>query len=132
MTLEEELALIKTLLAGDASVGGPCVMIGWHDGGFSTVVLGSQNADLVRARVRNVKMAHEELRADGPPMTEHASRFVIVPNVISEEIYARIDAVLAEIPDAAPDRELFYQRLLAFFDEHGYVPEFSLAKGDQP
>jgi len=52
---------------------------------------------------------------------------VIVPNSLRDAIYARIDAALAEFPDAASDREIFYSQLLAYFDEHGVIPEFELA-----
>ena len=31
-------------------------------------------------------------------------------------------------PDAAPDRDVLYEQLLSFFDDHGYIPEFSLGK----
>jgi hypothetical protein len=54
--------------------------------------------------------------------------FVIVPNVLRDEIYRRIDAALAETPDAAPDREIFYEALLSHFHQHGAIPEFSLVK----
>lgn len=54
--------------------------------------------------------------------------FVIVPNVLSRAIYAKIDAELRRVPDAAPNREAFYRQLVAFYNEHGYVPEFSLEK----
>jgi len=52
---------------------------------------------------------------------------VIVPDSLSAEIYKRIDAELVDWPDAVPDRELFYQQLLAHFDEHGVIPDFSIA-----
>lgn len=52
---------------------------------------------------------------------------VIVPDSLSAEIYKRIDAELLDWPDAAPDRELFYQQLLEHFDAHGVIPDFSIA-----
>ena len=54
------------------------------------------------------------------------SKLVIVPNTLSEKIYAAIDAALVEYPDAGVDREYFYQCLLRWFDENGYIPEFTL------
>jgi hypothetical protein len=54
------------------------------------------------------------------------SRLVIVPNSLSEEIYRRIDAAIAEVPEAADGREEFYDALLSHFDEHGVIPEFAI------
>ncbi len=55
-------------------------------------------------------------------------KMVIVPNELREAIYARVDRAIALSPDAYVDRESFYQHLLAFYDEHGYIPEFTLEK----
>ena len=57
--------------------------------------------------------------------------FVIVPKELSDAIYAKIDEQLALIPDADTDREVFYQNLLGFYNEHGYIPEFTLTKVTQ-
>ena len=54
------------------------------------------------------------------------SRMVIVPNTLRDEINSKLAAAIALKPDAAKDREALYSWLLGFFDEHGYVPEFSL------
>ena len=56
------------------------------------------------------------------------SRCVIVPNHVSDAIYAKVDAAIAQHPDAAPDREYFYGVLLDHFDQNGTIPEFSLEK----
>ena len=55
-------------------------------------------------------------------------RLVIVPNYVADLINKRIDDVIAEVPDAARDRDYFYQVLLDHFDKHGEVPEFTLEK----
>lgn len=52
--------------------------------------------------------------------------FVIVPNSLSAEIYRRLDEEIAKAPDAAKDRETLYGQLLAYFNEHGVIPDFSL------
>lgn len=52
--------------------------------------------------------------------------FVIVPNSISDAIYAKVDAAIANAPDAAPDREYFYSVLLNYFNDHGEIPDFEL------
>ena len=54
------------------------------------------------------------------------SRLVIVPNEVSDAIDAALDKALAVVPDAAKDRNYFYQVLLDHFDKYGEVPEFSL------
>ena len=52
--------------------------------------------------------------------------FLIVPDSLREAIDAKLDAALALVPDAAMDREHLYHELLAFFDEHGYLPDFTI------
>ena len=56
------------------------------------------------------------------------SPLVIIPNYIRDEIYAKVDAQIAEHPDAASDRELFYDTILAHFGEHGVIPDFTLQR----
>jgi hypothetical protein len=53
--------------------------------------------------------------------------FVIVPDYIADQINAKLDAAFELCPDAAKDREHLYGQLIAYFDEHGRVPDFSLA-----
>lgn len=53
---------------------------------------------------------------------------VAVPNAIHDAINAAIDAALKKHPDAAKDRQYFYDRLLSSYDENGYIPEFSLER----
>ena len=53
---------------------------------------------------------------------------VIVPDALREAIYSAIDSAIAKHSGAALDRELFYEQLLSFFDEHGYLPDFDLER----
>ena len=53
-------------------------------------------------------------------------RIVIVPDTLRDAINSKLDAAIAMKPDAAQDRDALYSWLLGFFDEHGYVSEFSL------
>lgn len=53
---------------------------------------------------------------------------LIVPNYVRDAINAKLDAAIAEVPDAAKDRDHLYQMLLSHFNEHGDVPEFTLTK----
>jgi len=55
-------------------------------------------------------------------------RMVIVPNELRDAINAKLDAAITACPDAANDRDALYNQLLAYFDEHGEVPDFDLAK----
>lgn len=60
-------------------------------------------------------------------------RVRIIPNDLADAISAKLDAAIAECPDAAGDRDVLYNQLLDYFDEHGVVPDFSLqrnAKGN--
>lgn len=54
--------------------------------------------------------------------------FVVVPNDLSDAIYGKIDAAIAECPDAASGRDIFYEQILGYFNEHGVIPDFSLVK----
>ena len=55
---------------------------------------------------------------------------VIVPNHLSDQINAKLDTAIAEVPDAEKDREMLYHQLLGYFHEHGIIPDFTLAKKD--
>lgn len=57
--------------------------------------------------------------------------FYVVPNELSDLIYARIDAELEKVPEAAADREHFYAQILDYFNEHGVIPEFGLHRNDE-
>ena len=56
------------------------------------------------------------------------SGIVIVPNALRDAIYRKLDAAIAENPDAETGREQMFGQLLDFYDEHGYIPEFRLEK----
>ena len=56
---------------------------------------------------------------------------VIVPNCVSDNINAKLDAAIAECPGAEKDRDELYQMLLNYFNENGIVPDFSLAKKEE-
>ena len=56
---------------------------------------------------------------------------VIVPNYLAAELNARLDAEIAKAPDAAKDREVLYAQLLAYVNDHGVIPDFSLGKQAQ-
>lgn len=51
---------------------------------------------------------------------------VIVPNSLSDAINAVIDQKLKGRPCDANSREIIYGQVLAYFDEHGHIPEFEL------
>ena len=53
---------------------------------------------------------------------------VIVPDSLDAAIHAKLDAAFLVTPDAEQDREALYGMVLAYFDEHGVIPEFTLAK----
>lgn len=53
---------------------------------------------------------------------------VIVPNELARKIDSALDLAFLGAPEAAVDRAYFYNELLCFYDEHGYVPEFSLTR----
>lgn len=53
---------------------------------------------------------------------------VIVPNELRDAINAKLDAAIRDYPESEKDRECLYRELLAFYDEHGYLPEFTIEK----
>ena len=52
----------------------------------------------------------------------------IVPNSIRDQINRALDRAIADCPEAAADRDVFYRQLLDVFDETGEVPEFTLER----
>ena len=60
------------------------------------------------------------------------TKMVIVPNDLRDAINTKLDAAIAELPEpdrpfAEKDREFLYSQLLDAFDEHGVIPDFTLA-----
>jgi hypothetical protein len=55
-------------------------------------------------------------------------KMVIVPDTLRDAINVKLDAAFILTPEAEKDREHLFQQLLAFYDEHGYLPEFALSK----
>lgn len=55
---------------------------------------------------------------------------VIVPNELHDAIHAAITEALHGRPCEEWEREEIYSRLLAYFNEHGRIPDFTL--GDKP
>lgn len=56
---------------------------------------------------------------------------VIVPNALSDAIYAAIDKALNGRPCVPEERESLYHRLLGYYDEHGVIPDFTLREEPQ-
>lgn len=56
---------------------------------------------------------------------------VIVSNVLADAINSKLDAAIAQCPDAAKDRKELYRQLLVYFDEHGEIPDFELVRKGQ-
>ena len=56
---------------------------------------------------------------------------VIVPNQLRDAIMAKLEAEFAKFPDAEIDRDGLYHQLLAYFDEHGEIPDFRLVKKEK-
>lgn len=53
---------------------------------------------------------------------------VVVPNYIRDAIHKKLDEQIALHPDAEKDREALYSQLLAYVNEHGVIPDFSLER----
>lgn len=63
-----------------------------------------------------------------PPITKERNKMkmVIVPNALRDAINSAIDRELEKCPEAVKDRQVFYELLLEYFDEHGFLPEFTI------
>ena len=53
---------------------------------------------------------------------------VIVPNCLADELNQRLDEQIALHPEAAKDRDELYSQLLAYVNETGQIPSFSLKR----
>lgn len=51
--------------------------------------------------------------------------FVIVPNYVSDAINAKIDAFLAEYPEATHAREEMYDAMLEAYNVHGVIADIT-------
>jgi hypothetical protein len=56
---------------------------------------------------------------------------VIVLNELRDAINEKIDKALVEAPQFAEQRESIFSDLLNYYDQHGVVPDFSLAPKEQ-
>lgn len=56
--------------------------------------------------------------------------FLIVPNVLADAIDAKLDAALAECPEAEKHRDVWFKELLNYFNEHGEIPDCQIVKKD--
>ena len=58
-----------------------------------------------------------------------SDRWVIVPNKLRDEINAQLDKALEGMDEeAVAGRSEYFAQLLAFFDDHGRLPDFEIAK----
>lgn len=51
-----------------------------------------------------------------------------VPTYLLDEIDRRLDAEIAKHPDAEKDRAVLRSQVLAYLNEHGVIPDFSLER----
>lgn len=59
-------------------------------------------------------------------MTLSKAKLVIVPNTLRNAIHAAIDKALAGRPCDDASREIIYYQILAYYDDHGRLPDFTL------
>lgn len=57
-------------------------------------------------------------------------KLVIVPNGLSDAIYAKIDDKFKGITITEIERKAHFDTLLDFYDQHGFVPDFEVKKQD--
>ena len=57
-----------------------------------------------------------------------STHLVIVPDDLYNAIHARLDELFKEFPDAEKDRDALYHQVLAYFDEFGRLPSFTIER----
>ena len=60
----------------------------------------------------------------------YGGMFRVIPTAILEKVDALLDAQLALVPEAAPDREFLKQQILDHIDQTGNIPEFAIVPRD--
>lgn len=55
---------------------------------------------------------------------------VVVPNSLRDLLLAAIDKALVGRPCDDESREILYQQLLDYYDEHGTIPDFDLREAN--
>lgn len=55
----------------------------------------------------------------------------IIPKCLDDAIESKLDEAIAACPQAAKERAALRKRLLKYFDEHGFLPEFRLVPKDK-
>lgn len=64
-------------------------------------------------------------------LEDSPTKLVIVPQMLIDKLNAALDAAYANASEAAKsERDIHYNQLLSFVDQYGYVPEFSITKGE--
>lgn len=53
---------------------------------------------------------------------------VVVPSHVEDRINLVLDVALFDCPEAVSERDVLFQQLLEHYDEHGEIPQFSIAK----
>ena len=54
---------------------------------------------------------------------------VIVSDELRDAINEALDRAIAECPKAATERAALFNQLLAYVDEHGVIPDFTIGIG---
>ena len=57
-------------------------------------------------------------------------KFAVIPNALRDAIQLKLTEQIKIHPDAEKDRDVLYHKLLNFYDLHGYIPDFTLKKGE--
>lgn len=55
---------------------------------------------------------------------------IALPNYISDEINKKLDAAFLKAPEAEIDREFYYNELVSFVVNQGFIPDFTITRKD--
>ena len=55
----------------------------------------------------------------------------ILPNFVRDAINEKLDAAFTEQSEAVIHRDIYFQKLLEFYDDNGYIPDFQITKTTQ-
>jgi hypothetical protein len=54
----------------------------------------------------------------------------IIPNELRSAIEKKLSAAFLKAPEAQKDKDIYFNQLLEYFDEHGEIPDFELIRKD--
>jgi len=52
--------------------------------------------------------------------------YLLIPETLNKAINDKLDSELLKQPEAIVDRDLYYNQILHYYNEHGAIPDFTI------